>query len=68
VKLLVKKVDNDLVIRIQEESTEQTFDYVKMINALFEDENVTIDFDSIDEKDKHSINELFSEIKEKINK
>ncbi|MBU1020834.1 MAG: hypothetical protein KJ847_06415 [Firmicutes bacterium] len=61
--LKVKKETEELVIKIMNEDTEENFDYIKMINELYNQDEVELTYeDDISEEDRVYISNLFAEI------
>jgi hypothetical protein len=61
--LKVKKDNEELVIKIINGEEEVNFDYIQMINTLFNQDEVRLTFeDDISDEDKGYINNLFTEI------
>jgi hypothetical protein len=68
-KLLVKKDNDEVIIKEIFEGNENDFDYVKMINALFNKDEVSLSFtEDINKDDQDSINKMFEKINELSNK
>lgn len=65
-KLKVSKIEKDVVLKIKGDPHDEDFDYVKLINFLFDGGDVEVEFESIDDNEKQSILEMFEQIKEKI--
>ncbi len=61
--LQVDLIDEEILIKEIVNEMELEFDYVKMINALFNKENVELKFtDKINVEDKKSIENMFVQI------
>lgn len=65
-KVIIEREDENIVAKMEDNGRKETFDYVKLIEYLFEYDDIKLEIndDSIEDKDK--INKLFDEIKSKI--
>lgn len=65
-KVIIEREDENVVAKMEDNGRKEAFDYVKLIEYLFENDDIKLEIndDSIEDKDK--INKLFDEIKSKI--
>lgn len=62
-KVMIKKEDNELITKLFDEDGAIDFDYIKLINYLYEKKYIEIDVDSTIEPDLQSdIKTMFKEI------
>lgn len=62
-KILVFKQDNDIVTKFSDGDKLKDFDYITLINLLFENDIPDLMFDgTIDEEDKNKISKMYNEI------
>lgn len=62
-KVMVKKENNELITKLFDEDGEVDFDYIKLINYLYEKKHIEIDVDSTIDPDLQSdIKAMFKEI------
>ena len=65
-KVIIEHEDENVVAKMEYNGKKEVFDYVKLIDYLFEHDDIELEIndDSIEDKDK--IDKLFDEIKSKI--
>lgn len=65
-KVIIEREDENVVAKMEYSGKKEAFDYVKLIDYLFEHDDIELEIndDSIEDKDK--IDKLFDEIKNKI--
>lgn len=65
-KVIIEHEDENVVAKMEYSGKKEAFDYVKLIDYLFEHDDIELEIndDSIEDKDK--IDKLFDEIKNKI--
>ena len=59
----VFKRDDEIETIMINNGEESNFDYISMLNALYNNESIELSFENIDEELNKKINELFEEFK-----
>lgn len=64
-KIKIRKEENEVITKMCVKSEELDFDYVTLVDALYNDEDVLLDIDGYDDDEVNRINSLFDAIKKK---
>lgn len=59
----VFKRDDEIETIMINDGEERNFDYISMLNALYNNESIELSFENIDEELNKKISELFEELK-----
>lgn len=68
-KVIVYKENSEIMTKISiDDAKEKDFDYIELINAIYDGKEVTLDIRGLEKQDEEKIKELFNEIRKKSEK
>ena len=65
-KVIIEHEDENVVAKMEYSGKKEAFDYVKLIDYLFEHDDIELEINDDSIEDKGKIDKLFDEIKNKI--
>lgn len=61
-KIKITNEDNQIITRLITGEGIKDFDYIKVINALYEKESIDFEYENIDQEQQEKIEKIFKEI------